>query len=42
MKDDAATAAFCLDIMAKGNVRSETMRAFEEAEYREILGSLRS
>ena len=40
MKDDAAAAALCLAIMAKGNVRSETMRAFEEAEYRDILGSL--
>jgi len=28
--------------MAKGNVRSETMRAFDEAEYRDILGSLPS
>jgi len=42
MKDDAAAAAFCLAIMSKGNVRSETMRAFEEAEYREILGNLPS
>jgi len=42
MKDDASAAAFCLGIMAKGNVRSETMRAFDEAEYREILGSLPS
>jgi uncharacterized protein with GYD domain len=40
MKDDSAAAAFCLAIMSKGNVRSETMRAFEESEYREILGNL--
>jgi len=40
MKDDAAAAAFCLAIMSKGNVRSETMRAFDEAEYRDILASL--
>ena len=40
MKDDAAAAAFCLAIMSKGNVRSETMRAFDEAEYRDILSSL--
>ncbi|MFL5372408.1 MAG: GYD domain-containing protein [Myxococcales bacterium] len=42
MQDDAAAAAFCLAIMSKGNVRSETMRAFDEAEYREILASLPS
>jgi uncharacterized protein with GYD domain len=42
MKDDAAAAAFCLAIMSKGNVRSETMRAFDEAEYRDILASLPS
>jgi uncharacterized protein with GYD domain len=40
MRDDAAAAALCLAIMAKGNVRSETLRAFEESEYREILGNL--
>jgi uncharacterized protein with GYD domain len=40
MRDDAAAAALCLAIMSKGNVRSETMRAFEESEYRELLGSL--
>ncbi|MFL5293634.1 MAG: GYD domain-containing protein [Myxococcales bacterium] len=42
MKDDAAAAGFCLAIMSKGNVRSETMRAFDEAEYRDILASLPS
>ena len=40
MRDDAAAATFCLATMARGNVRSETMRAFEESEYREILGNL--
>ena len=40
MQDDAAAAAFCLAIMSKGNVRSETMRAFDEAEYRQILANL--
>jgi len=42
MQDDAAAAAFCLAIMSKGNVRSETMRAFDEAEYRQILANLPS
>jgi uncharacterized protein with GYD domain len=42
MKDDAAATAFCLAIMSKGDVRSETMRAFDEAEYRDILASLPS
>jgi len=42
MRDDAAAASLCLAIMSKGNVRSETMRAFEESEYREILGNLPS
>ena len=40
LPDDAATATFCLATMAHGNVRSETMRAFDESEYREILGNL--
>jgi uncharacterized protein with GYD domain len=37
MPDDAAAAQLILGTMAKGNVRSETMRAFEEEEYRKIL-----
>jgi len=40
LPDDAAAATFCLATMAHGNVRSETLRAFEESEYREILGNL--
>src|SRR5436305_13083020 len=39
MKDEAAAAAFCLAIMSKGNVRSETMRGFEDAGYRQIHGT---
>jgi uncharacterized protein with GYD domain len=40
MPDDAAAAQLILATMAKGNVRSETMRAFDEEEYRKILDGL--
>ena len=41
MPDDVAAASFILSTMARGNVRSETMRAFDEAEYRTVLEKLR-
>jgi uncharacterized protein with GYD domain len=40
MPDDTAAAQFILATMAKGNVRSETLRAFDEEEYRKILDGL--
>jgi uncharacterized protein with GYD domain len=40
MPDDAAAAQLILATMAKGNVRSETLRAFDEDEYRKILDGL--
>src|SRR5580693_5297874 len=38
--DDMAVAKGLLAIGSAGNVRSETMRVFQESEYREIVGSL--
>ena len=40
MPDDTAAARLILGTMAKGNVRSETLRAFDEDEYRTILAGL--
>ncbi len=38
--DDAAIAKFVLGISTKGGVRTESLRAFSEEEYRDIIGSL--
>ena len=38
--DESTAAKLALMIGALGNVRSETMRAFTEDEYRKIVGSL--
>ena len=38
--DDEAIAKFVLSLGAKGNVRTETVRAFTENEYREIVGAI--
>ena len=38
--DDAAVAKVLLAIAGFGNVRTETMRAFDEAETSAIVGSL--
>ena len=38
--DDAALAKFNLTVAMGGNVRTTTMKAFTEAEYRNIIGSL--
>ena len=38
--DDAAAAKAALAIASMGNVRTETLRAFTEEEYREIVGAL--
>jgi uncharacterized protein with GYD domain len=39
--DDAAAAKVALAIGAAGNVTTETLRAFTEDEYREIVAALR-
>ena len=38
--DDKACAKFAMGVMAQGNVTSQTLKAFSENDYREILGSL--
>jgi uncharacterized protein with GYD domain len=38
--DDATVAKLALALGALGNVRTETMRAFTEQEYRTIIGAL--
>jgi uncharacterized protein with GYD domain len=40
MPDDTAAAQLILGIMIRGNVRSETLHAFDEEEYRKILEGL--
>ena len=39
--DDEAAAKVTLTLGALGSVRTETMRVFDEAEYRKIVGSLK-
>ena len=36
--DDASAAKAVLTLASGGNVRTETLKAFSEAEYRKILG----
>ena len=38
---DEASAKFALSAGAAGNISTETLKAFPEAEYRKIIGSLR-
>jgi uncharacterized protein with GYD domain len=38
--DDETAAQFMLSTAATGNITTQTMKAFTEAEYRKILGSL--
>ena len=38
--DDQAAAKFALTIGSKGNIRTETLRAFTEDEYRRITQSI--
>jgi len=38
--DAAAVAKSLLAIAQAGNIRTTTLRAFSESEYREIIGSL--
>ncbi len=39
--DDEAVAKFVLSLSLQGNVRTETVRAFEEDEYRKIVAAVR-
>lgn len=38
--DDAAVARFVLSLAGAGNVRTTTLKAFSESEYRKVIGSL--
>lgn len=38
--NDEAVAKFVLRLAGAGNVRTKTLKAFAEAEYRSIIGSL--
>lgn len=38
--DDAAVAKFVLNLAGAGNVRTQTLKAFSEDEYRKILSAL--
>lgn len=38
--DDAVAARFTLQVGMLGNIRTRTLKAFPEAAYREIIGSL--
>ena len=40
LPNDEAVAKLALSLGAAGNIRTETFRAFTEAEYRKIIGSL--
>ena len=40
MPNDEAVARMALGLGIQGNIRSETMRAFTEAEFRKIAGTL--
>jgi len=40
MPNDEAVARLALGMGMQGNIRTETMRAFSEAEFRKIAGSL--
>jgi uncharacterized protein with GYD domain len=39
--DDETVARLALSLGALGNIRTETMRVFTEAEFRKIIGSLK-
>ena len=38
--DDATMAKFVLSLASGGNIRTHTLKAFSEDEYRKILGAL--
>ncbi|MBI3181322.1 MAG: GYD domain-containing protein [Myxococcales bacterium] len=39
--NDETATKYSLSLCAKGNVRSETLRAFSESEYRSLVGGVR-
>ena len=39
--DDAAAARFTLTLAKGGSIRSKTLKAFPEAEYRQIVSSIK-
>lgn len=41
LPSDEAAARFALTLAKAGNVRTETLKAFGETEYRDIVGSLK-
>ncbi len=38
--DDEAVAKFALAVCSRGNVRTTTLKAFTESEFKTIIGSL--
>jgi len=40
LPDDEAAAKFALSVGSAGNIRTTTLKAFSEASYRAIIGSL--
>ena len=38
--DDAVAARFCLQMAMQGSIRTQTLKAFPEAAYREIMRSV--
>ncbi len=40
MPSDEAMAKFSLTVAAEGNIRTTTLKAFDEAGYRKIIGAL--
>jgi uncharacterized protein with GYD domain len=40
MPNDEAVARMALALGAQGNIRSETMRAFTETEFKKVVGTL--
>ncbi len=40
LPDDAAAAKFALTVGAHGNIRTTTLKAFNEAEFRDIFAAL--
>jgi uncharacterized protein with GYD domain len=38
--DDSVAAKFALKLGAQGNVRTRTLKAFAEADYRKLIGSV--
>ncbi len=40
MPDDTAGARTVLQLASSGNIRTETLKAFTESEYKQVIGSL--